>query len=382
MSGLTSFDLTYLLILTGMNQTFRRILFSSIVVISSGGLLKAGEPWTPQRVAKLRAVSNAQISPDGSQIAYILSVPRDPLATGDEKYEDGPNWAELHVVEIWNQDTEPNARVQRLLQGDDAKRKELLSTDQKAPPRIWDRPYITGEVNVDAMTWMPQGGAVSFLSKRGKDKNVSLYVMPIWGGEARRVLTFKTDIEAYSWSPDGKQVAFIAKEETPKKKKDLKDKGFTAEVIEEDFEFSRVWVAQVNGALASPDGSTAASDAGPRMLKLEGQPSLMKRSPTEDRIALALAPTPLIDDEYMKRKVHVVDAKTGSVMIRFDNPGKLGPISWAPDGKHIAFLSAADINDPSDGRLLVGDVITGDLKDVLPNYEGRAEEHTSELQSR
>jgi dipeptidyl aminopeptidase/acylaminoacyl peptidase len=113
------------------------------------------------------------------------------------------------------------------------------------------------------------------------------------------------------------------------------------------------------------------------MLDLKGSASLLKWSPAGDQLLLALAPTALVDDEYMKRKVHVVDvANTGSagvspaIVAKFDNPGKLGALAWAPDGKHIAMLSAADLNDPSEGRLVVGDVATGELKDVLPNYEG------------
>jgi len=32
--------------------------------------------WTPQHVAKLRIVTEAVISPDGTHVAYVLAVPR------------------------------------------------------------------------------------------------------------------------------------------------------------------------------------------------------------------------------------------------------------------------------------------------------------------
>ena len=49
---------------------------------------------TPHRVATLRAVTDAQIAPDGARIAYVRAVPRTP-----GEGEDGPAWAELHVVD-------------------------------------------------------------------------------------------------------------------------------------------------------------------------------------------------------------------------------------------------------------------------------------------
>src|SRR5262249_20834479 len=88
------------------------------------------------------------------------------------------------------------------------------------------------------------------------------------------------------------------------------------------------------------------------------------------RLAIALAPTPLVDDTYMKRKVHVVDADRGDVIARLDNPGKLGMVAWSPDGNYLAMVSAADLHDPAEGRLMVAPASGGPLRDLLPNYEG------------
>lgn len=53
----------------------------------------AQDVFTPQHVAKVRTVASAVISPDGSSIAYTVSVPRRPLVD-----EDGGPWDELHLV--------------------------------------------------------------------------------------------------------------------------------------------------------------------------------------------------------------------------------------------------------------------------------------------
>ena len=96
----------------------------------------------------------------------------------------------------------------------------------------------------------------------------------------------------------------------------------------------------------------------------------MRGAPSGNRLAVALAPTPLVDDDYMSRRVHVVDADTGAVVAKFDNPGKLGDVAWSPDGRFVAMVSAQDVNDPAPGRLLVGPAAGGALKDVLPGYLG------------
>jgi len=295
---------------------------SAVFIHASYAADELGELFTPEHVAKLRSVGSAVISPDGESIAYTLSIPRKPF-----KDENGGAWAELHVA-----DREGRSR-----------------------------PFITGEVNVDDVQWMPDGRGISFLLKRGNDKNKSLYVIAVDGGEARRVLTHEADIRSYSWSHDCLRVAFIANEKEPEEAKKQKDKGLNAEIFEEDYRQQFVWIA-------SPDPD--AEKIEPRKIDLPGTASDLHWSPVDNRLLLALAPTPLIDDNYMRRRVRIVDADSGETLVQYENPGKLGPIDWSPDGKHIAILSAADYNDPSEGQLMVAPSTGGDLVELIPNYEG------------
>jgi dipeptidyl aminopeptidase/acylaminoacyl peptidase len=166
----------------------------------------AAEPvLTPHRIAEIRAVTAVTLSPDGAHLAYTLSVPRRP---GEE--EDGEPWAELWV----------------------------LPTAGGTP-----RAYVGGKVNVSLVRWLPGGRDIAFLAKRGEDKVRGLYAIPLGGGEARRVLAPAADIVDYSFAPDGKRVAFVAREADDEALRKLRDKGFRAEVYEEDWRPQRVWVA-------------------------------------------------------------------------------------------------------------------------------------------
>ena len=276
------------------------------------------ERFTPHHVAKIRAATWAAISPDGSKVAYVLVVPRKPNVD-----EDGPAYGELHVV------------------GPDGK----------------SRPFVTGEVNVADPTWTRDGNAILFLAKRGKDEHRSIYRIDADGGEARRVVAFETDITGFTVKADGKRVAFLATDPDPKPKQEQKKKGFSQILYEEEQKPVRVWLATVD------DPSPA------KAVKLPGSASELHASAAGEPLAVALAPSPSVDDSFTSRKVHVTLSGPGG-LTRFDTRGKLGKVALSPDGKNVAMIAAADEHDPAAGRLVIGSVDTGATRDILPNYQG------------
>ncbi len=298
--------------------TLKVSILTSVFVPQFTASSLAKEVLTVYDVARIRLVTSVKISPDGRLIAYTLSVPRRPGID-----EDGPAWSELHVV-----DTEGSSR-----------------------------PFVTGEINVAKIDWTPDGKAISFLAKRNEEKNRSLYVIPVDGGEARRLIEHSTSISAYDWHPSGKQIAFLATEPEEEELKKLKKKGFKAEIYEENLRNLKVWMAPL------PLGENE-----PKSLPLEGSASELHWGPKAERLVVALAPTPLIDDDFMNRRLHIIDPRDGKVLLKINNPGKLGPVRWSPDGSNLAFCSGEDIHDPSPGRLMVASTRTGDFRGIMSDY--------------
>jgi dipeptidyl aminopeptidase/acylaminoacyl peptidase len=297
---------------------------------------------TPHDVARLRSVTAAAMSPDGARVAYVLSVPRTPMQD-----EDGTAWTELHVLDVASGAS---------------------------------RPYVTGKSGVSGVRWTADGKGLAFLAKRGDDKHTALYVLPLDGGEASRVFALPGAISAYALAPDGKRVAAVAPEADDEAQKKAKDKGFAQEVYEEDYKLPRLWVGTLSSGTAATSGTAGTTgsgdegkDAKPVMLKVEGAVGQVHWSPVDDRLAISVSPTPLIDDEMMQSRVRVVDAGSGAVLAAIENPGKLGQIAWSPDGTRIALVSAADLHDPQVGRILVVPAAGGVLRDVLPGYLGHVE---------
>jgi dipeptidyl aminopeptidase/acylaminoacyl peptidase len=308
-----------------MNIVRSQILAVTMTLVMAGAAA-AKENFSANHLARLRTVMAIEISPNGQQIAYVLNVPRRPFVE-----ENGPAWTELHVV------------------------------DQAGSSRA----YVSAPSDVAAIAWKPDGSGISFLAKRGSDKQRSLYFIPLAGGEARKILEHEADIADYSWSPDGKSVAFTARDKEKADEKELKEKGFDQQVYEEKLEPSRVWVAQ----LRTPDVWDESDPAKPQRFELPGHASGVQWSPAGQQLAVSVAPTPLIDDEYMKRKVHVISASDGAAVGVIDNPGKLGAFRWSPDGAYLALIAGADIHDPNPGRLMVAPKTGGKPVDVLPGLK-------------
>src|SRR5690606_1403122 len=96
-------------------------------------------------------------------------------------------------------------------------------------------------------------------------------------------------------------------------------------------------------------------------------------SPGGERFVVALAPTPLIDDFYVSRELVIVETETSQVLGRIEHAGKLGQFVWSPDGNRIAFVGAADENDPLEGRIYIAPAEGGTPRRVSQDYPGHVE---------
>ncbi|MEX2111900.1 MAG: LpqB family beta-propeller domain-containing protein, partial [Pirellulales bacterium] len=300
------------------------VLVSAALTLWCASSAPAKDNFTANHVAQQRTVMAAEIAPNGDQVAYLLAVPRRPFVE-----DNGPAWVELHVVDAAGA----------------------------------SRPFVTGKVNVSAIAWTPDGKGISFLDKRAGDKFRSVYVIPLAGGEAQKAIEHEADIADYSWSPDGKRVAFTAPDKEPADEKELKEKGFNQEVYEEKLHDNHLWIASPAQANVWQEPDKVAK---PTRFDLKGHASVVHWSPSGKHLAVSVAPTPLIDDDFMKRKIHVINADDGSPVGIVDVPGKLGPYCWSPDGEQLAFLAGATINDPNPGRLMTVPATGGAPVDRLP----------------
>ena len=284
---------------------------------------QASDTITVEDIPKIKSVIQTAISPDGEQVAFTRSLPR-------ELYVDknGYNYSELYVVD-----------------------------DEGV-----ERPFITGKVNIKSISWSADGQDIYFLAKLGEDKHTALYHIPVDGGQAQQVFALKgRSISSYELSPTGKQVAILAMPSKDKSEKELKKLGFMAEVYEQGLK---------NKQLHLIDLAKADKPLDPEAINIDGYVSDMNYADDGSKLLVKTQPTALIDDKYMKSQWHLFDVQSKAVTLSFKTEGKLGDAELSHDGRYVAILGAEDKHDPATGRLYLADTKSGEIKEWLPDFMG------------
>ncbi|GAP73963.1 acylaminoacyl-peptidase [Pseudoalteromonas sp. SW0106-04] len=284
---------------------------------------QASDTITVEDIPKVKSVIQTAISPDGEQVAFTRSLPR-------ELYVDknGYNYSELYVVD-----------------------------DEGV-----ERPFITGKVNIKSISWSADGQDIYFLAKLGEDKHTALYHIPVDGGQAQQVFALKgRSISSYELSPTGKQVAILAMPSKDKSEKELKKLGFMAEVYEQGLK---------NKQLHLIDLAKADKPLDPEAIDIDGYVSDMNYADDGSKLLVKTQPTALIDDKYMKSQWHLFDVQSKAVTLSFKTEGKLGDAELSHDGRYVAILGAEDKHDPATGRLYLADTQSGEIKEWLPDFMG------------
>lgn len=126
-------------------------------------------PLAPDDLFRLHFLHDAQLSPDGTIVAY--AVAHTIGDTGDQK----------DVAAIW-----------------------LQPVDGGEPRRL-----TSGQATDSAPRWSPDGKTIAFISTRAGKAQV--YTIPVDGGEARVITSLAQGVAGSpEWSPDGATIAFSA----------------------------------------------------------------------------------------------------------------------------------------------------------------------------
>ena len=281
------------------------------------------QPLSLEEIVTLKKVKSVHMSPNGDAIAYLLTVPR-TLYEDD----DGDAWVQLHVVDLKGS----------------------------------SRAYFSGQVKVSSVAWSTDGNTLYFVARRDTDaKYPDILKISLHGGEASVFYEGKSDIKAIYPAPDGVTLAFLAVDPKPAVNEELAEKGFKALVYEESRKNTRVWMLNLE------TGEALAHD-------LPGSASKLAWAPDGKHYAVALAPTPSVDDGYLARDIFVINTEQVSVRNQLGLVGKLGDFAWSPNGKRIAYIAGENINDPSPGRLYAMSSSGGERRDLVPAYDGQVED--------
>jgi dipeptidyl aminopeptidase/acylaminoacyl peptidase len=120
----------------------------------------------PDDLWRLRAVSDPQVSPDGSRVAFVVATP--DRAT------------DKSAATIW-----------------------VAPADGSSPAR----PFTSGPED-SCPRWSPDGRWLAFVAERGHGPQ--LYLAPLDGGEASALTEVPNGVSQPVWAPDSRRLAFVA----------------------------------------------------------------------------------------------------------------------------------------------------------------------------
>jgi dipeptidyl aminopeptidase/acylaminoacyl peptidase len=286
-----------------------RLVLSFFVAVALVAPAFANRGVTAEDYFAFHFPSDARISPDGKQVAYVVTVI----------------------------DQQRNRRVSSIW---------LVDTDGRPAPR-----RLTAEgVNSNAPRWSPDGSELAFLSTRnapagesaggtgaaGEPARPQICILHMDGGEEQVASHLKNGVNAFQWSPEGKRFVAVSRvgpsdEVVPAaRKSDVRHYKHISYKFNDtgwfDDKRSHLWVIEAAGG---KDKQITSGD--------DWNDTDPQWSPDGSRIAFVSDRSGREYDDSHNKDVWVISTEGGALTKISDHAFDDDLPRWSPDGKQILF---------------------------------------------
>jgi dipeptidyl aminopeptidase/acylaminoacyl peptidase len=264
---------------------------TSETVLAGNPLSGARVPVTPGAMAKLRIADDANLSPDGRHIAFVVWewLPEQPKKRG----------------RIW-----------------------LVETSDSEPV-----PLTKSHREDSCPRWSSNSKYLAFISKEvgkgDKDKvkeKAQPYLMAFPGDEPEQICTMPNGVSDLEWSPDDNYISFLSLEG--------KEPESDPRVVTEG-RHKRLWKVHVDSDIPepiTPDGFTIWEYAW---------------SPDSRQLAVYYS-TGSDETDWYRGQIGIVSAAGGSIRQLTHLTRQASALTWSPDGTRLAYISG-EWSDPCHG---------------------------------
>ena len=189
-----------------------------------------------------------------------------------------------------------------------------------------------GEKSSNNPQWSGDGKWIAFTSPRAGDRS-QLFAIDPRGGEAIQITKSETAINGFAWAPDGKTIAYSAPEALTAGQKDRKEQLGDFEVVRREYQHVHLWTVAIDEAMKGP------VEGKPRTRGKDFNVGPFSWAPDGKTIAFAATINPdLINGS--SSDVYTLRLDGDDVKRIVSQPGSDTNPEWSPDGRQIVFSSA------------------------------------------
>lgn len=278
--------------------------------------------WTPELSMQFRRIQGTATSSDGKFIAYVLSTPRTEGSNSEYR------------TQIWVATADGSRNIQ----------------------------YTQGEYSASSPAFSPDGQYLSFISKRGNDDdNMSqVWIMPLFGGEARQLTAAANNVLNYEWSPSGDRVVFSMQDPlSEEREKEIKEKRDVI-IVDQQQRYRHLYVVAINESSDEPTTPIQITSGemvvGNFSWNPDGEEVAFSHKPSDDLnyanyfgdISVVTIPTTNSVENFLKAETEQESESQkilGEIRILIAGNGVEEDPFWSPNGDWIAFTSSGSEPD-------------------------------------
>ncbi len=298
-----------------VSRRYRGLVFLLAALMFGATLSAQSRHIELNDLAKIVSVSDPQISPDGKTIVVVV---------GRQNLEQDRTDRELVQVDV-------SSGAQHAL---------TYERKTAGSPR-----------------WSPSGDRLAFTANdgTGRDAKPQIFVLPMTGGEAKKITDAPEGIEQFAWRPDGREIAYVTSDEPPNKK-EIEKHNDAFEVGDNDYltteapQPSHIWLISADGGKAKrltsgawslPKSAPPSSPASPISWSPDGKSLLFTRQEHPHQGDADLTTLQILNmnaGEYHRLTKHE----------KFESFG-----AFSPDGSRVAYWYPRDGDPNNENEIFV-----------------------------